>query len=139
MISLTKTHNQPHDDGSLEPLEGLATSPSILQTWPFRLTRLVSRQIVSQLPPSIQEKAPAFLRPAVEIPDPEESYDVPKQTRKNKSRTNTPRDSPRDTPVGTDLETEDDVLDTEGEEGKKKKRGVGKAGGARRRKLALKK
>jgi len=132
-------------------LSGLATSPSFFRTWPFTLTQSALERAVALLPPHIQSSLPSTLRSAaVEAPIPAEveGYDVSKSRKKKKSGasgTNTPRDTPRDSPVTTELESdeaevEDDGEVVEGENGekKKKKRGVGKAGGARRRKMGMK-
>jgi len=145
---------QPHDDGSLDPLSGLATAPSWFRTWPFTLTRSLITRVIAVLPPNIQSSFPASLRPAVTevaaTPEVVEGYDVTKSRKKNKkngaSGTTTPRDTPRDSPATTELESDEaeleeegEVVDGEGGDAKKKKRGVGKAGGARRRKMGMKK
>ena len=146
---------QPHEDGSLDPLSGLAVSPSFFRTWPFTLTQSLLTRAVTVLPPNVQSSLPAFIRPmALEPAAPKqevEGYDVSKSRKKNNKNSNasgasTPKDTPHDSPATTELESDaeveggEDVVDgAEGtEEKKKKKRGVGKAGGARRRKMGMK-
>lgn len=138
---------KPHDDGSLEPLQGLASPPSLLKTWPVTLTLALIRRLAALLPPSTHAQLPAAIRSVQPIEaqpvEQVEGYEVSRKSRKSRSKTGTPRDTPRETPVTTDLESDDNAVEGEeiGEngEGKKKKRGVGKAGGARRRKMAMKK
>jgi hypothetical protein len=112
------------------------------------------RRLAAALPASTHDSLPALIRPhAVEPKAPVEEqetngYEVKsrkKNKRGDKSGTNTPRDTPRESPVATELESagEDEGADgeVEGENGEKrpKKRGPGKAGAARRRKMGLKK
>lgn len=141
---------QPHDDGSLEPLSDLATGPSFFRTWPFLLILSLVRRAASFLPPSAQTSLPSLIRPisheTSEEPEPVvDGYEVNARKNRKNRRDKSATATPKDTPVTTDLESdgaeEDAATDNpEGEaEGKKKKRGVGKSGGARRRKMALKK
>ncbi|WVQ93271.1 hypothetical protein IAU59_000337 [Kwoniella sp. CBS 9459] len=53
----------PHDDGTLEPISGLATPPSVTQTWFLSLLTKGAHRGISALPPSAQSSIPAFLRP----------------------------------------------------------------------------
>ncbi|CAD6565059.1 MAG: hypothetical protein TREMPRED_000674 [Tremellales sp. Tagirdzhanova-0007] len=142
----------PHDDGSLTPLAGLATPPSMIRTWPFLLLISLFQRSISALPESVQDSLPLILRPATAIKlHEDESNDTPptlapprvagsRESRRSKS--STPRDSPVTTELESDASGEAEELgngngETAGEGKKKKKRGVGKAGGMRRRKMAL--
>ncbi|WWC91284.1 uncharacterized protein L201_006227 [Kwoniella dendrophila CBS 6074] len=156
----------PHGDGTLEPIAGLAHSPSITQTWFISLFSGLYYKVIEKLPPSIQESIPPFLRNQHEsvqsdlILDEEEeergegdnsAIDAPTPTNraarraqaqgkklKTVSNTNTPKDSP----ATTELESggDDEVVDSEaGNRTQKKRLAGGKAGAARRRKMAMKK
>lgn len=143
--------DQPHADGYLEPLADLATPPSYFRTWPYSLSLKAARRVVSLLPPSAQANLPPFLLPAAEHHDQaifsangngDASTQPVSATRGKKGKK--ARDStPRDSPAATEGESEDEEVKGEnGEpatgEKKKKKPGLGKAGGARRRKMAMK-
>ncbi|OCF41960.1 endoplasmic reticulum protein [Kwoniella heveanensis CBS 569] len=150
----------PHDDGTLEPISGLATPPSIAQTWFFSLLTKGTHKAISVLPPSAQSSIPAFLKPHQtagldlivdeDDDDDESALDTPTpavrvkgklnahasaRSKKTRSNANTPKDSP----ATTELESEGEGDASGTGEIKKKKAAVGKAGGARRRKMALKK
>ncbi|WWD21120.1 hypothetical protein CI109_105601 [Kwoniella shandongensis] len=159
----------PHDDGSLEPLTGLAQSPHVTQTWFLSLLFLSLSKTISHLPPSVQASLPPSLR-----------FDLPQSASTNGAKNNgvngededddddddgessaidTPTPAPRSraqmaknrtgkgsrSNTGTPRESEldsDAVVDDGGlggGEGKKKKAGAGKAAAMRKRKMALKK
>jgi hypothetical protein len=127
----------------MEPLSDLATRPSYLQTWPFSLSLKAARKLVTYLPSATQANLPPFLLPAAEHHETTLDEVAPAPAIKNgkkgkKSRDNTPRDSP----AATEGESEDgeEIAEENGEANasKKKKKGLGKAGGARRRKMAMK-
>ena len=139
---------QPHGDGTLEPLSGLATPPSYFRTWPFTLSLTLARRLTAFLPPHIQSSLPPILLgPApheseTNGADQEEPLSAVRTGKKGKkSRDNTPRDSPAVTETEGDSE-EGDVVETNGDGEtvikKKKKPGLGKASAARRRKMANK-
>ncbi|KAK8843364.1 hypothetical protein IAR55_007021 [Kwoniella newhampshirensis] len=150
----------PHDDGSLEPLTGLAQPPRITQTWFFNLIILSLNKTISRLPPSIQSSLPSFLRPSPihhtgdnevgaddddeEDGDGSSTIDTPtpaprvRNTVNGKGRGSRNGTTPRDSPATTELESDGGIATPSGE-GKKKKAGAGKAAAMRRRKLGLKK
>ncbi|KAK4685282.1 hypothetical protein P7C73_g4869, partial [Tremellales sp. Uapishka_1] len=140
----------PHEDGSLTPLSDLATRPSYNRTWPVLLFKSLLAKTVSALPPSVQSSLPGFLVQASALAEAEsveaEQVSVPLPTKsrtsslKQRSRTSTPKDSPSTTEVESDAEDGEvvDAADGSGVEKKKKKNGLGKAAGARRRKMGKK-
>jgi hypothetical protein len=109
----------------MEPLSDLATKPSYLRTWPYALSLKLARQLVTYLPPSTQANLPPFLLPSTE----ENSH-------------LTVEDIAPPLSAATEGESEDGEV--AGENGevtavkKKSKPGLGKAGGARRRKMGMK-
>ncbi|WVF65618.1 hypothetical protein IAT40_000348 [Kwoniella sp. CBS 6097] len=150
----------PHDDGTLEPISGLAAPPSISQTWFLSLLTRGTHKAISSLPPSAQASIPAFWKPHQDHEsglmvdeydeDDESAFDASTpairvkgklnahasaRSKKPRSNTNTPKDSPATTELESDGEGDASATG----EAKKKKPAVGKAGGARRRKMALKK
>lgn len=141
---------QPHDDGTLEPLSGLATAPSYFRTWPFTLGLSATRKVTAFLPPNIQSSLPPMLlAPAHENVSEtngaaqEPLLAVRTGKKGKKSRDNTPRDSPAVTETEGDSDEGDEVEVEANGNGdavvkKKKKPGLGKASAARRRKMANK-
>jgi hypothetical protein len=155
---------QPHPDGSLEPLSGLATRPSYFRTWPFVLAQTAAHRLTPFLPESIRSQLPSSFIPE-SLPEgdidsgKDEAPVTPLNRRsrskqqaalraKSRSNTNTPRDSPATTELESDAVGEDGEGEGDGEgeveigadgEKKIKKKGLGKAGGMRRRKMAMKK
>lgn len=127
----------------MEPLSDLATQPSYFRTWPYALSLRLARQVVTYLPPSTQQSLPPFLLPSSQeeshltVEDIAPPLSATQRKKAKKSRDNTPKDSP----AATEGESED--VDVNGENGevivkKKSKPGLGKAGGARRRKMGMK-
>lgn len=147
---MSPADNQPHGDGTLEPLSDLATPPSYFRTWPFSISLKAARRLAALLPPAAQTNLPSFLLQA-EGPDdepilngngdgPTQPLSAVRSMKKGKKARDT---TPRDSPAATEGESEDgdEVNGENGEaavEKKKKKPGLGKAGGARRRKMAMK-
>lgn len=116
------------------------------------------RRITPFLPPSVLDSIPESLRPrelqdntapTEKVSDTVDSYDpsasLSKKDRKASKRSipNTPKDSPATTDLETDGDDDELADGTEGEAGEngkgKKKKGLGKSGAARRRKMAMKK
>ncbi|WRT68980.1 uncharacterized protein IL334_005962 [Kwoniella shivajii] len=149
----------PHNDGTLEPISGLANAPSITQTWFFSLFTSGYIKTLSRLPPSIQSSIPEFLRPHEfahpdlivdeEEEEDESAVDTPTPTNRAARRLNTVNGkgkksrsvtaTPKDSPATTELESADEGVEGEGKGDKKKRVAGGKAGAARRRKMGLKK
>jgi hypothetical protein len=127
----------------MEPIADLATQPSYFRTWPYALSLKLARQLVTYLPPSTQSNLPPFLLPAAQddshltVEDIAPPLSATQRKKAKKSRDNTPQDSP----AATEGESEDGEVAGEGEVTavkKKSKPGLGKAGGARRRKMGMK-
>jgi hypothetical protein len=127
----------------MEPISDLATPPSYFRTWPYALSLKLARQIATYLPPATQANLPPFLLPSAEeeshltVEDIAPPLSAAQRKKAKKSRDNTPKDSP----AATEGESEDGEVAGEGEVTavkKKSKPGLGKAGGARRRKMAMK-
>lgn len=144
---------QPHGDGSLTPLSGLAIPPNVTRTWPFLLIISLIARIISALPEFAQSSLPAYLRPAPPIHPAEDDVDDGREAEaqtarlraaamrnSRRLRNSTPKDSPATTELESDASEEEGEVENgdAGGEGRKKKRGPGKAVGLRRRKMALK-
>ena len=141
---------QPHDDGSLEPLSRLALSPSFFRTWPFLLARSLYTRILTRGQQAASHDSNGQVESdqsnGITAADAiQNARSGPNGThpsvRKGKAKV-----TPVDTPETTDLDSEDENEEgsespapgANGEGKQKKKRGLGKAGGMRRRKMALK-
>ena len=143
---------QAHDDGSLEPLSGLASSPSYFHTWPFRLARRLWFSALPYVPSSLQSSLPASLqttdRPYGIEGNHAQGYTVDTPTNGSNGSAGIQRKD-RKARRGTETPQETSTTDEELEEldegaadgvggGKKKKRGLGKASVMRRRKMGAK-
>jgi len=142
-VKAVRAYNQPHGDGTMEPISDLATPPSYFRTWPYALSLKLARQLVTYLPPATQANLPPFLLPSTQedshltVEDIAPPLSAAQRKKAKKSRDNTPKDSP----AATEGESEDGEVAGEGEVTavkKKSKPGLGKAGGARRRKMGMK-
>lgn len=126
----------------MEPISDLAAKPSYFRTWPYALSLKLARQLVTYLPPITQANLPPFLLPSVDdshltVEDIAPPLSATQRKKAKKSRDNTPKDSP----AATEGESEDGDVAGDGEVPavkRKSKPGLGKAGGARRRKMGMK-
>ncbi|WVR09110.1 hypothetical protein IAU60_006172 [Kwoniella sp. DSM 27419] len=146
----------PHDDGSLESLSGLAKPPSATSTWFLSLMASLYGKALAALPPNVATSFPPVLRPRAshelqmmemdEQDDEDSALDTPTPALRARGKLNgrtrlSRSDTPRDSPATTELESEGDGegAGSLAGEAKKKRLPGGKAGAARRRKMALKK
>ncbi|WOO83513.1 putative J domain-containing protein [Vanrija pseudolonga] len=145
----------PHDDGSLAYLDELATLPSVLRTWPFRLIIGTYRRFVPAKEEAYDEGEDedededdnTEATNGFEVPDPDTPTPAPRprgraaelralRQKKSKAAKGKGGSSGRESGDSTPAEStaaEDSEADA------KRKPGAGKAAGARRRKLAMKK
>ncbi|KAL1406012.1 hypothetical protein Q8F55_007695 [Vanrija albida] len=139
----------PHDDGSLAYLDELATPPSVLRTWPFQLIIGAYRRVVPAKeevydePSDDADDTDADANGEVAPHDPDTPTPAPRprgraaelralRQKKGKKGGNSGESTPADS-TAEESQSEVDAA------GAKRKPGAGKAAGARRRKLAMKK
>jgi hypothetical protein len=136
----------------LTPLSDLATKPAYLRTWPFLISKNLYVRILSVVPPNLKAQIPPYLLPAeeLEMSDEEVTEEVEPTEKLSNKRAKELRKAQRrsatSSPVTTEVESEGEdegegEVEVVGEDGEKKikKKGLGKAGGMRRRKMAMKK